>query len=65
MQIVEGNITLYWLNSFYNITFNSQTHLKDKHKTRVSKEWYVKYLKALELKEPLNVLNVFNMEKRA
>lgn len=34
MQIVEGNITLYWLNSFYNITFNSQTHLKDKHKTK-------------------------------
>lgn len=38
MQIVEGYITLDWLNSFYNITFNSQTHLKDKHKTkRVSK----------------------------
>lgn len=34
MQLVEGNIILYWLNSFYNITFNSQTHLKDKYKTK-------------------------------
>lgn len=58
-------VVLYQLNNFCSIAFSSQIYLKDKHKRPFEEvRWYVQFLETLQLKETLNVINVFNVKKR-